>query len=174
VRATLLWGDRRPSATIWGVEGRMEASVVVVSATEGFVIQRQNEVCRATFGQVAGSRWMGLRTAPGEVIERTYRAIEEAVDTGRLIRVDAPSHESPGVLSAVLLQRSGNVMVSWKPTAPVIGRSPVSDLESFCRQAADHLDRLATALEQGLPLPHFPSALRPDPQPVPGSPPAAR
>jgi hypothetical protein len=145
----------------------MKASVVVVSATEGFVIQRQNEVCRETFGQVAGTRWRGLRTAPSEVIERTYRAIEEAVDTLRLVRVDAPSHEAPGTLSAVLLRKSGNVMVTWKPTEPVTRSPLVRGSEAYCRLLAEHLDRLAWALEEGRPLPHLPAALRRSPAAVP-------
>jgi hypothetical protein len=144
------------------------SAIALVGPLDGFVIQRQNPDSIATFGGLVGRGWMTL--SPPEVATVGYRAIEETLDTGRMVRFELESEHGWGQSSALAL-RTGQVMTSWRP---IIGPSRGHDLESFCRQAADHLDRLATALEQGLPLPHFPSAPRPDPRPVPGSPPAAR
>jgi hypothetical protein len=143
-------------------------AIALVGPLHGFVIQRQNEKSIATFGGLVGREWMTL--GPPEMAIHGFRAIEETLDTGKLVQYDLETEQGWGRTTVLALQ-TGQVMTSWRP---IIGPSPARDLESFCRLAADHLDRLATALEQGLPLPHFPSAPRPAPRPVPGSPPAAR
>ncbi len=97
----------------------MLASIVVVRATDGFTIERQNEPCTETFGPVVGKRWMTLETAPGEVIAATYFTIQETLDTGQVTRLDTDTVVGPGVLTATRL-RCGGALVSWKPTPLVI------------------------------------------------------
>jgi hypothetical protein len=144
------------------------SAIALVGPLDGFVIQRQNPDSIATFGGLVGRGWMTL--SPPEVATVGYRAIEETLDTGRMVRFELESEHGWGQSSALAL-RTGQVMTSWRP---IIGPSPASATEAFCRLAAEHLRRLAWALEEGRPLPHLPAGLRPAPLPVSGSAPSDR
>jgi hypothetical protein len=143
-------------------------AIALVGPLHGFVIERQNDKSIATFGGLVGREWMTL--GPPEMATPGFRAIEETLDTGRLVQYDLETAQGWG-RTTVLALKTGQVMTSWRP---IIGPSPASATEAFCRLAAEHLRRLAWALEEGRPLPHLPAGLRPAPLPVSGSAPSDR
>jgi hypothetical protein len=156
VRANLLWGDRRPSATIWGVEGSMVA-IALVGPLHGFVIERQNDKSIATFGGLVGREWMTL--GPPEMATPGFRAIEETLDTGKLVQYDLETEQGWGRTTVLALQ-TGQVMTSWKPLPPRLVIPP-----TLTENVEDHRVRVAQKTlwllyRAGLlPLPPGPSLL---------------
>jgi hypothetical protein len=137
------------------------SSIALVSAASGFVIERQNAASLETFGPLEGRAWMTL--APPEMATLGFRAIEETLDTGRLVRYDTETEHGWGRTS-VLALRTGKVLTSWRPLTGqerITDHPRVHENAALCRLAAEHLDRLDWALREGRPLPHLPAALRP-------------
>lgn len=131
--------------------------MVLLRARGGFVVDRQNPVSLATFGDHTGSRWRDIRVMPADARLAALVGLEEAMDTGKLQRSVLETELGPGVTTTLAL-RTGQVLMTW---APVIEQpSLATGTEALCRLAAEHLDRLAWALEEGRPLPHLPAALR--------------
>lgn len=135
------------------MEGSPRPAVALVTATRGFVVERQNAASLATFGGIIGMPWVRLGRAPLETIRLGHSAIEETLDTGELVRWVSESDAGPGDSSALAL-RTGMVLTTWQP---VIVETPAVDLD---RLAAEYWDRVAWALREHRPVPHLPDALR--------------
>ncbi len=130
------------------------ASVALLTPLRGFRVERQNTASMASFGSLAGRRWLDLPAASRDLLWVGHHAIEEALDTGRTIRWTGMDERGvKGDMSARLL-RTGLVMTTWRPFIEAHPHGS-SDLH---RIAADLRDLLAELRQPRRSPPSVPSA----------------